>query len=87
MNSIERVLSIIAEEMKAASESRKKVYEVQQATAKVPIRIGYQLERVEHEMQAIRPTNNECLAMREQVRGAGRVAARFWKIGLIAFAG
>jgi|GEM_PF-3178291 len=87
LNSIERLLVSLSEDMKAASDSRKKVYEVQEATARDLIRISHRLENVENEVKAIRPTSDEYLKMREQVRGAGTLGRWLWIAGGIVISG
>ncbi len=81
LNSIERLLVSLSDEMKSASDSRKKVYEAQEATARDLIRISHRLENVENEVRAIRPTSDEYLRMRDQVSGAGTLGTWLWKIG------
>ncbi|MFC6488044.1 hypothetical protein [Nitratireductor sp. GCM10026969] len=81
LNSIERLLATVVDEMKSASESRKKVYEVQEATARDLIHIGHRLEAVEKEVTTIRPTSEEYLQMRERVRGAGTFGYWLFRIG------
>lgn len=82
LNSIERLLGTVVDEMKAASESRKKVYEVQEAAAKDLIHITHRLENVEREILSIRPTSEEYRQMRDRVAGAGTLGTWLWKIGL-----
>ncbi|WP_349366794.1 MAG: hypothetical protein ABL311_04725 [Nitratireductor rhodophyticola] len=86
LNSIERLLVSLSNEMKSASDSRKKVYEAQEATARDLIRISHRLENVENEVKAIRPTSEEYLRTRDQVRGAGTLGAWLWKVGMVLIA-
>lgn len=86
LNAIERLLLTLSDEMKSASESRKKVYEAQEATSRDLIRINHRLENVENEVRAIRPTSEEYLEMRNRVRGAGTLGRWLWKGVLALFA-
>ncbi|WP_265518983.1 hypothetical protein [Nitratireductor luteus] len=85
-NSLEKMLSSftteIRLELKSARDSRKAFHESHEATAKDILLISHRLETLEKEVTAIRPTSDEYLKMREQVRGAGTLGRWVWRIGI-----
>ena len=81
LNSIDRSMTAVLEEMKAASESRKKVYESQEATGREIIHIHHRLDAVEKSVDAIRPTTEEYKLVRNNVVFAGRLGQTLWSVG------
>lgn len=81
LNSIERLLTGIAEEQKNASEGRRRGYEAQERTEREMIGINHRLTAVERSVEAIRPTTAELERVRDRVQFAGKLGAVLWSIG------
>lgn len=81
LNSIEKMIAIALEEIRSASDGRKRMYEGMESTARDLLKISHRLETVENEVKAIRPTSDEYLQMRERVLGAGKLGYWLWRIG------
>lgn len=80
-NSIERLLSSLAEDMKAASDSRRRSYETQERTERKLIGITHRLAAVEKSVEAIRPTTVELERVRDRVIFAGKFGGALWSVG------
>lgn len=81
LNAIERLLASIAEDQKAASDSRRRGYEAQERAEREIIGITHRLAAVEKSVEAIRPTTAELERVRDRVVFAGRLGATLWSIG------
>lgn len=81
LNAIERLLSSIAEDQKAASDSRRRGYEAQERTEREIIGITHRLAAVEKSVDAIRPTTAELERVRDRVVFAGSLGKALWDIG------
>lgn len=83
MNAIERLLSGIAEDMKSASDSRRRSYETQERTEREIIGITHRLAAVEKSVEAIRPTTAELERVRDRVIFAGSLGKALWGAGKV----
>lgn len=81
LNAIERLLSSIAEDQKAASDSRRRGYEAQERTEREIIGITHRLAAVEKSVEAIRPTTAELERVRDRVVFAGSLGKALWGVG------
>lgn len=81
LNSIERLLSGIAEDQRSASEGRRRGYEAQERTEREIIGLNHRLMAVEKSVEAIRPTTTELERVRDRVQFAGRLGQGLWAIG------
>lgn len=80
-NAIERILTSMAEDQKAASDSRRRSYEAQERTEREMIGITHRLAAVEKSVEAIRPTTTELERVRDRVVFAGALGRALWGIG------
>lgn len=81
LKSIEKTLGTIAEELKSASEGRRRGYEAQERTEREIIGINHRLDAVEKSVDAIRPTTAELERVRDRVVFAGKLGKTLWSIG------
>lgn len=83
LNAIERLLAGIAEDQKAASDSRRRSYETQERTEREIIGITHRLAAVEKSVEAIRPTTAELERVRDRVIFAGSLGKAVWATGKV----
>lgn len=81
LNGIERSVASILEELKAASEGRRRGYEASERVGREIIGITHRLVAVERSVEAIRPTTVELERVRDRVVFAGALGKALWGIG------
>lgn len=81
LNSIERILSGIADAQKEATDGRRRGYEAQERTERAMIGIDHRLIAVEKSGEAIRPTTIELERVRDRVQFAGKLGQILWSVG------
>ncbi len=81
LNGIERAVASILEELKAASEGRRRGYEASERVEREIIGITHRLVAVEKSVEAIRPTTVELERVRDRVVFAGSLGRTLWGIG------
>lgn len=74
-------LATLTEQGKDAAESRKRVYEAQEATRADITGIKHRLDGLERTIDAIKPTTAELERVRDRVLFAGRLGAFLWSVG------
>lgn len=74
-------LSEIAADLKAASESRKKVYDNQESLSKQMVGLDWRIQTLEKEVAAFAPTSREYERFRERAIGAGTLGRWLWRLG------
>ena len=83
LKSIERLLSIIADEQRSASEGRRRIYEAQERTEREMIGFNHRLTAVEKSVASIGPTTAELERVRDRVVFAGSLGQALWGIGKV----
>lgn len=81
LNAIERTQAMILDELKAASEGRRRSYEASERAEREIIGITHRLVAVEKSMDAIRPTTAELEKVRDRVIFAGSLGKAMWSVG------
>ena len=81
LNSIERTLTVRADDLKGASEGRRRSYEAQERTEREMIGITHRLAAVEKAVESIRPTTAELERVRDRVVFAGSLGKFLWGFG------
>ena len=76
-----RSLEILTQQGRDAAESRKKVYERQEKTARDIMMMNHRLDQVEKGIEALKPTSAEYERVRDRVVFAGRLGRVLWSIG------
>ncbi len=83
LKSIEKLLSVIADEQRSASDGRRRIYEAQERTERQVIGLNHRLTAVEKSVEAIRPTTAEVERVRDRVLFAGSLGRALWNIGKV----
>ena len=81
LKSIERTQVSILEELKAASESRRRSYESSERSEREIIHLTHRVAAVEKAIEAIRPTTDELEKTRDRVMFTGSLGKALWAIG------
>lgn len=74
-------LATLTRQGQEAAESRRRVYEGQEATRHEIVGIKHRLDGLERSMEAIRPTTAELERVRDRVIFAGSLGKAMWGVG------
>lgn len=88
MKAVVASLTTLTHQGQEAAESRRRVYEGQEATRLEIVGIKHRLDGLERAVEAIKPTSAEFAQVRDRVVFAGSLGRVIWSVGkaLIAFA-
>lgn len=81
MKAVVQSLATLTQQGHDAAESRRRVYEGQEATRLEIVGIKHRLDGLEKSVEAIRPTTNELERVRDRVVFAGSLGKAMWGVG------
>ena len=81
MKAVVASLTTLTHQGQEAAESRRRVYEGQEATRHEIVGIKHRLDGLERSMEAIRPTTAELERVRDRVIFAGSLGKAMWGVG------